>query len=239
LIIPRLVYRLERPEVTRTPEAPEFARTELNKMGPLKREERILAAIFSGVCLLWIFAGANSITLVALPGAGLLLLTKVLSWDDVINERGAWDVFIWYGGLVQLGKKLNETGLLSHFAKNVAGQFDKWTWLPLFVVVLLVYFYAHYAFASITVHIVSMYPAFVPVLIAAGAPPALVVCSFAFFANFSAGLTHYGTTPAPIIFSVGYVSQRTWWRVGFLLSLMNVGVWLLVGLAWWKVTGLW
>jgi len=239
LVIPRLIYRLERPKITRTPEATEFARTELIRMGPLKREERVLAAVFSGVCLLWIFGGAEMITLVALSGAGLLLLTKILTWDDVINERGAWDVFIWYGGLVQLGKKLNETGLLSHFAKNVAAHFEGWNWLAFFVAVLLVYFYAHYAFASITVHIVSMYPAFVSVLIAAGAPPALVVCSFAFFANFSAGLTHYGTTPAPIIFSVGYVPQRTWWRVGLLLSLVNVAIWLTVGMLWWKITGLW
>ena len=65
------------------------------------------------------------------------------------------------------------------------------------------------------------------------------MCVFAFFANFSAGLTHYGTTPGPIVFSVGYVSQRTWWRVGFLISLVNVAIWLTVGMVWWKITGLW
>jgi DASS family divalent anion:Na+ symporter len=239
LVVPFLTYRLARPEITRTPEATEFARGELRSMGPLKREECILAVVFGGVCLLWIFGGPDVITLVALSGAALLLLAKILTWDDVLNERGAWDVFIWYGGLVQLGKKLNETGVLSHFARNVSAQFDAWNWLPLFVIVLLIYFYAHYAFASITTHLVSMYPAFVPVLIAAGAPPGLVVCSFAFFANFAAGLTHYGTTPGPIIFSVGYVSQRTWWRVGFLLSLVHIAIWLTLGMLWWKMNGLW
>lgn len=238
-LVPRLVCRLAPPAITRTPEAAEFARTELKKMGSLSRQELLLAAIFAGICLLWILGGANAITLVALSGAGLLLLIGILTWDDVINERGAWDVFIWYGGLVQLGKKLNETGLLGEFAKTVAGQLAGWHWLPLFVVVLLVYFYAHYAFASITTHIVSMYPAFVPVLLAVGAPPGLVVCAFAFFANFAAGLTHYGTTPAPIIFSAGYVSQRTWWRVGFVLSLVHVAIWLTAGMLWWKATGLW
>jgi DASS family divalent anion:Na+ symporter len=239
VVIPRIIYRLERPAITRTPEAAEFARTELERMGRLNRQEWILTSVFSGVCLLWIFGGPEMITTVALTGAGLLLLTRILTWDDIVNERGAWDVFIWYGGLIQLGKKLNETGLLSHFAKSVAAQFSGWNWMALFVVVLLIYFYAHYGFASITVHVVSMYPAFVPVLIAAGAPPALVVCSFAFFANFAAGLTHYGTTPGPIVFSVGYVPQRTWWRVGFLISLVNVTVWLTVGMVWWKITGLW
>jgi DASS family divalent anion:Na+ symporter len=114
-----------------------------------------------------------------------------------------------------------------------------WGWLPLFVASLLVYFYAHYAFASITVHLVSMYPAFVSVLLAAGAPPLLVVSVFAFTANFAAGLTHYGTTPAPIVFSLGYVSQPTWWKVGLGMSLVNLGIWLTIGMLWWKLVGLW
>ena len=46
----------------------------------------------------------------------------------------------------------------------------------------------------------------------------LAIASLAYFANFSAGLTHYGTTPAPIYFGAGYVSQKDWWRVGFYLS---------------------
>src|SRR5262249_30518850 len=109
----------------------------------------------------------------------------------------------------------------------------------LFVLMLLIYFYAHYGFASITTHILSMYPAFVGVLLLQGAPPWLAACSFAYFANLSAGLTHYGTTPAPIVFATGYVSHRTWWRIGLLMSLVNVTVWLAVGLPWWKLWGLW
>ena len=104
---------------------------------------------------------------------------------------------------------------------------------------LLVYFYAHYGFASITTHVVSMYPAFVGVLLERGASPWLVTCVFAYFANLCAGLTHYGTTHAPIVFGAGYVSHRDWWRIGFLVSLANVSVWLAVGLPWWKLWGLW
>jgi divalent anion:Na+ symporter, DASS family len=225
-IIPAFAYWLERPAITRTPEAAAFARDELGKMGRPRGDEWILAATFIGVVALWIWGGANNITI-------------VLTWDDLINERGAWDVFIWYGGLVQLGKQLKETGLLTLFAENVTGNFSGLHWLPLFIATLLVYFYAHYAFASITTHIVSMYPAFVVVAITAGAPAPLVVCAFAFFANFSAGLTHYGTTPGPIVYGVGYVPLAKWWRVGFLVSLVNVAIWLTFGLAWWKAMGLW
>ena len=43
-------------------------------------------------------------------------------------------------------------------------------WVVLFACALLIYFYAHYGFASITAHILAMYPAFLAVLLAKGAP---------------------------------------------------------------------
>jgi DASS family divalent anion:Na+ symporter len=125
------------------------------------------------------------------------------------------------------------------FAQTVADALGGLPLTALFLITLLVYFYAHYAFASITAHVASMYPAFVGVLIQLGAPAELVVAVFAFFANFCAGLTHYGTTPAPIVFGAGYVSHGTWWRIGFLMSLVNLTIWLGLGMAWWKLLGLW
>jgi DASS family divalent anion:Na+ symporter len=239
-----------------------MARRELTAMGPLGRSEWIVLAVFLVVVAGWILLGAKAAALaalgfpkaadwvvklvggdltalVALIGVAALLLSKVLTWDDAVSEKAAWDVFIWYGGLVLLGSELANTPILRQFTERLAGALAGWHWLPLFVVALLIYFYAHYAFASITTHILAMFPAFVAVLKATEAPLWLVVCAFAFFANFAAGLTHYGTTPGPIIYGVGYVSQRTWWQVGFLLSLVNVTVWLLVGMAWWKLLGLW
>jgi DASS family divalent anion:Na+ symporter len=260
LAVPYLVYRWNPPEVTETPAAAEFANDQLIEMGPPSRNERMLIAVFCTVVLSWILVGSplwvmvqdavqesglimpdrsKMTALIALSGACLLLLTGVITWEDAVTERAAWDVFIWYGGLVQLGLMLNRTQLLTDFANQIVGPVGHWHWVPLFVGCLLIYFYAHYAFASITVHLVAMYPAFVGVVIAAGAPPFLVAASFAFFANFSAGLTHYGTTPAPIIFSLGYVPQGTWWRMGFWLSVVHIIIWLTIGMAWWKLTGLW
>jgi divalent anion:Na+ symporter, DASS family len=77
------------------------------------------------------------------------------------------------------------------------------------------------------------------VLLQRGAPPWLTAVCFACFSNLCAGLTHYGTTPAPIVFGVGYVSHARWWRVGFVMSLVNFAVWLTVGSLWWKALGLW
>src|ERR1044071_2079750 len=65
------------------------------------------------------------------------------------------------------------------------------------------------------------------------------VLSLAYFSNLAAALTHYGTTPAPIYFGAGYTTQRTWWTVGLITSLITISVWSLVGFTWWKVLRLW
>ncbi len=239
-LIPALVFRWAQPTIRRTPEAADFARTELNLLGPMARGEWLVLTVFLAVCGFWIAdASALNTTLIALSAVGLLLLAGILTWQDCVSEKSAWDVFIWYGGLVQLGKLLGKAGVFQAFSETVAEALAHWHPSALFVLLLLAYFYAHYAFASITAHILAMYRAFALVLIVATVPAPLVLFSFAYFSNFSAGLTHYGTTPGPIIFSLGYVPQATWWRVGLLLSFVHIAIWLSIGLLWWKLLGLW
>ena len=70
---------------------------------------------------------------------------------------------------------------------------------------VLVYIYAHYAFASMTAHVTALYPAFFGAALAIGAPPLLAALALAYFSNLNAGLTHYGTGSAPVFFGAGYV----------------------------------
>jgi DASS family divalent anion:Na+ symporter len=245
LLVPWLIYRWQRPAIRHTPEAARMAREELVRAGRPGFCETVVLIVFASVCLAWVYFGLrvengpDYTAAVALAGVGVLLLSGVLTWQDCVSERGAWDVFIWYGGLVQLGRFLDQGKLTTVFASTVAGTLEELPLLWLFLLMLLVYFYAHYGFASITTHILAMYPAFLGVLLQRGAPPWLTAVCFACFSNLCAGLTHYGTTPAPIVFGVGYVSHARWWRVGFVMSLVNFAVWLTVGSLWWKALGLW
>jgi len=240
-VVPWVVSRLHAPKIRRTPEATAFAAGQLKAMGPMSRDERILTGIFILVCGAWITSGLHKVdvAVVALLGSCALLLTGVLSWDDVKNEKTAWDLFIWYGGLLRLGKALNDAGVTSAFAKGVGEIFAGASWVVLFAIALLIYFYTHYAFASITAHILAMYPPFLAVLLAKGAPIGLAVYAFACFINFAAGLTHYGTTPAPMFFAQDYTSMRVWWKIGFWCSVVNLLIWSTIGFAWWKLVGIW
>ncbi len=241
LAVPWLVQRLEPPEIRRTPEAAAFAARELKKMGRWSRSEQVVCAVFVSVCGLWVTSGLHGlhITTAALLGTGTLLVSGVLTFDDIRNEKAAWELFIWYGGILRLGQALNDAGVTTEFARAVSTGFSNLGWVPLFAIALLIYFYAHYMFASITAHILAMYSPFVMVLAADGAPLGLAAFAFACFVCFSAGLTHYGTTPAPMFFAHGYVSLRQWWKVGFAASVANVVIWAGVGFTWWKLVGLW
>jgi DASS family divalent anion:Na+ symporter len=184
-IVPLVVYRLNPPQIRRTPEAPVFAARELDAMGPMKRQEVVALAVFVAVCAGWVTSPLHGleISITALAGVAALLVTGVLNWEDVKNEKAAWDIFVWYGGLLMLGQALNDKGLTNAFAKAVAAQFGYLGWPALFAIALLVYFYAHYGFASITTHIVAMFMPFVAVLVAMGAPKGWMVFAFACFAN--------------------------------------------------------
>jgi DASS family divalent anion:Na+ symporter len=243
LVVPAVTYWLCPPGIRQTPEAPQLARQMLRQLGPVSRDEWIVLVVFISTCVSWMLGGflfgPKSITVIALLSVSVLLVSGVLSWLDVIREKGAWDVFLWYGGLVQLGNLLRRTSVPQTVAQTLAEHLSPLPVFLLFLAVLLIYFYAHYAFASITSHIVSMYGAFVSLLIVAGVPAPLAACALAFITNLSAGLTHYGTTHGPILFSVGYVSAGTWWKLGFWISIANLTIWLSVGLVWWKICGLW
>ncbi len=240
-VVPWIAYRLLKPEVTSTPEAPVFAAGELKKMGPLSRNEWVTLLVFGGVGLMWITSAWHrlDVTFVAMVGIGVLLASGTLTWQTAAGERSAWDVFVWYGGMLQMGDLLNRTGSTRVLAENVGALFVGIPWVVVLVAILIIYFYAHYFFASITAHMLAMFPPFVAVLIGIGVPPALAVYSLLCTANLTAGLTHYGTTTGPILFGVGYVSRRDWWKVGFFTSVANIVIWLTAGAAWWKWLGFW
>jgi divalent anion:Na+ symporter, DASS family len=263
LIVPNLLYRLFPPDVKHTPEATEFANRELKTLGGMSRHEKTLLAVFLMVAVLWIirglagvipslapvvpselvtalsYVGALDYSIPPLLGVCALLVTGVLEWADLLAEQSAWDVFIWYGGLVRMAEALGETGITKKFAEAAAGFTHGWPWWAAFAALLLIYFYAHYAFASITAHATAMYIPFLVVILGAGAPPYLAVLSLAYFSNLDACLTHYGTTSAPIYFGAHYVTQRTWWKIGLIVSLLTIPIWVVFGFVWWKLLKLW
>jgi DASS family divalent anion:Na+ symporter len=241
LLVPWVLYLVSPQEIKHTPRASEMASVELKAMGPMKWSEWLMLLVFLFVAILWMTSKLHGIdyAAVALLGISVLLITGVLDWEDLISEKAAWGVFIWYGGLLRMAEALGQTGITKRFADASASLTTGWKWWLALASLLLIYFYAHYVFASITAHVTAMFVPFLIVILAAGTPTYLGVLSLAYFSNLGAALTHYGTTPAPIYFGAGYTTQRAWWGLGLITSLITITIWSLVGFTWWKILKLW
>jgi DASS family divalent anion:Na+ symporter len=241
IIVPYLLYKMYPPEIKETPQAAEMAHRELEKMGPMKRDEKVMLVVFLLILTLWVTAEWTKLdaTVVAFVGVSIMLITGVIHWNDVLSEKGAWDALIWFGGLVMMASQLNTLGFMKWLATSVGSGLAGWTWFSALIVLMLVYFYSHYGFASTTAHITAMFPAFLSVAVAVQVPPYLAALTLGFFSALNAGITHYGTGPAPIYFNAGYVDLKTWWKLGLIISFVNIAIWMGVGFPWWKVLGLW
>jgi len=241
VVVPWVLYRLFPPEIRETPEAPALAREELRKLGPMSRAEWIMLGSVVLLLTLWVLSGPLAIhtTATALLGLAVLLATGVLTWEDVLKETGAWDTLVWFSALVMMASFLTELGLIPWFSEEVGGWFGGGGWMVAFLGLSLVYFYSHYFFASNTAHVSAMYAPFLGVALVVGTPPLLAALMLGFFSNLFSSMTHYGTGPAPVLFGSGYVEVGTWWRLGFVVSLVNLAIWLGVGGVWWRVLGLW
>lgn len=241
IVMPLVLYFIYPPELKDTREIQGHIAKELKELGAMSFAEKVMLGVFILSLILWAtgqFTGLNATT-VALLGVSILLITNVLAWSDVTEEKGGWDTLIWMGTMMALASSLNKLGFIPWFAQIVGAQVAGIEWIMAFMILILIYTYSHYLFASLTVHITAMYVVFVAVAISAGTPPYLAMLAFAFFSNLCMSLTHYAAGPSPILFNSGYVPQNTWWRLGFIASVVNLVIWLGVGSMWWKVLGLW
>lgn len=243
LLMPYLLYKLYPPEIHEMPHAKQMAVEALEKMGPMSWMEKVVLAVFVGSLALW---ATSSLTHMNATGVGMLavtvlLLTNVLTWQDVLQEKGAWNTMFWMGSLIALAGALSSSGFIKVVA-DMAGaaiQSAGLSWLTAFIILVLIYVYSHYAFASVSAHIGAMYAAFLAVAVAVGTPPLLAAISFAALSNIMIPLTHYGGGAAPILYGAGYVPQGTWWKLGFIIVTVNLVIWLGIGSLWWHVIGLW
>ena len=240
-IIPWFIYKIYPPEIKETPFAQENARNELKAIGPMRKSEWIMGSTAIVLLVLWIFGKQLGIAPVvaAMVGLVILLCTGVLEWKSLVKIDTAWETFVWFCVLIMLANLLKDYGVLTWFTGSVQGHFAGLDWKIAFPLLALIYFYTHYFFASSTAHVTSMYPAFLGLSIAIGTPPMLAAFVMIYFSNLFGGLTHYSLAPAPLLYGVGYVDIKTWWKIGFLTSVINILIWCTIGAVWWKFLGYW
>lgn len=232
--VPLLGYWIIRPTVSSGTEVPEWASAELKRMGSLSRREILLAFGVLVALALWIFGGDFiDATTVAIAVVALMLITGVLSWDDITSNKAAWNTLAWFATLVALAGGLAKVGFIKWLATGIGAHMRGVE--PTLAMALLValFFLLHYMFASLTAHVTAL----LSVLLAVGATiPGLNLAHFAMLLMASLGLmgviSPYAAGQSPAYFGSGYLPASTYWGLGAVFGAIFLAALLLVGIPW-------
>ena len=233
-IVPALLYKIYPPEIREAPAAPRWAAEELRAMGPVTRKELILLALVLLALILWI-AGAKYIdaTMAAMLVVVLMVILRVVTWNDILADAQAWNVLVWFATLVTLAGGLAETKFVDWMAQSLAPALSHHGAVVAAVLLLGAFFLLHYLFASVTAHVSALFQVFLVVAITI---PGMSKVTWALLLSYPLGLmgilTPYGTGPSPIYYGCGYIKGKDFWILGFLLGLLFFAAYILIELPW-------
>ena len=234
LLLPRVVAWFYPPGVGETPEAPPAARKALAALGRLSRDERITAVTFVLMVAGWIFAdklGLN-VTAVAFGGLGVLLMTNVLTLDDIAMQGDTLATFLWLAVLFALSAQLNELGFMGYVGQRLASHLGGLSWPLTYVTLVVLYVAIHYMFVSQTSLVLALLGVFLDVGIRGGVPAPLMAFALLFASSYFSVITPQGGSQNVIFVGGGYLTQGELYRLGLLMTLFFLAVFLVVGTAW-------
>jgi L-tartrate/succinate antiporter len=234
-LTPLLTYLLYPPEIKVSREVPVWAGQELARMGPLSRPEITMALLVLVALALWIFGGDRiHATQTVLLVLGLLLVTRVVEWNDLLAARPAWNVLVWFATLLSMADGLARVGFLAWVAPRASAVLQPLPASLVVVAFVTLFYFAHYLCASLTAHTTALFPV---VLASALALPGLPIPRLTLLLCYSIGLMGvlhpYATGPAVVYYGSGFISRRAFWLLGllfgslYLLALLTLGnLWL-------------
>jgi len=234
VLVPLLAYWLYPPEIKQGSEVSEWASKELVKLGGLSAREITLGVLVLLALVMWIFLGDQvNATTAALIVICLMLLTRVVTWDDIAKNSSAWNTLAWFATLVALAGGLSQVGFVKWFAQGVAGQMTGFTPTKAIIMLLFINFFAHYMFASVTAHVTAL----IPVLLAVGTTiPDMNMEKLALLLCLQLGImgiiTPYGTGPSPVYYGSGYLPSGDYWRMGAIFGLIFLVVFMVITVPW-------
>jgi L-tartrate/succinate antiporter len=232
--VPLIGYFVYPPEVKQGDEVPSWAANELVRLGGLSRREFILGVLVVLALALWIFGGAYvDATTAALIVISLMMITGVVTWDDITANKQAWNTLAWFATLVALADGLNRVGFVKWFAGLVGGYMTGFSPMTAMILLVAVFFLTHYMFASITAHVTAL----LPVMLTVGSTvPGLPMPQFTMLLLLTLGimgiLTPYATGPSPVYYGSGYIPSGKFWQLGAIFGVIFIVTLLVIGVPW-------
>ena len=235
-LIPLICYWVSPPEMKEV-DNKEIARKGLEELGPMSYREKALIVLFIIALFGWIFSSALNLnaTIVALIVMVCCIVLSIVSWDDILKNKGGWNTLIWYGGIIGMSGLLEKAKFFEWLAESLKAilQFEGQGTLAL-IVILTLSVAVRYLFASGGAYVAAMVPVFATIGHVAGAPAQLLALGLLFANSYGGSVTHYGGGPGPIAFGAGYNDIKSWWTAGAIIAFGSLIVHLTIGMTWWN-----
>ena len=96
-----------------------IAKAGLAELGPMKIREKMLLGVFVLALLGWIFSKSLGVdeSTVAIVVMATMLLLGIVTWEDVVKNKGGWNTLIWYGGIIGLSSLLSKVKFFEWLAE--------------------------------------------------------------------------------------------------------------------------
>ncbi len=232
LLTPWLIYLIYPPTQKQSPEAPAWASRELKKLGPVTGKEILMGLLALAALILWIFGsrfGVHSTT-AAICVVSVMVLCGVITWDDVISNKTAFNVLIWFASLVAMASGLKQAGILEWIGNSAQSYLATLSPTMLILSMLVMFFLLHYFFASTTAHTTALMPIFLAIAVKLMAPEQLLPFSILLAGSLGVMgiITPYATGPAPMWYGAGYIPQGRWWGLGAIFGALYLAA-ILIG----------
>jgi len=238
ILVPIITYWVYPPNLKSSEKIPVWAKNELKKMGRISKHEIIMTILVCLALVLWILGNTLKIhvTVSALLVLCLMVLFKIISWNDILTNKAAWNVLIWFGAIVALAGGLKNVGFLDWFANLITSEIASYSPSLILILLLLSFYFIHYLFASSTAHVTALLTIF---LTTGMKIPGMNFTLYIYVLLYSLGLmgilTPYATGPSPIWYGLGYIPSKTFWLLGAFFGIIFIAVLILVGIPWIKL----
>ncbi len=209
----------------------EMIRKELNKLGRVSYEEKMIGIVFVSTAALWItrsfllnqFIPEINDTIIAIAGALVLFIIpsedkskRLLDWKEA--EKLPWGVIVLFGGGLSLASAFQTSGLAEWIGNQLSAVAD----LPLFLIILIIALSVNFL-TEITSNVATvsiMMPVLASLASAIGIHPFLLMIPATMAAS-CAFMLPIATAPNAIAFSAGELEIRDMVKSGIWLNLLS------------------
>jgi DASS family divalent anion:Na+ symporter len=233
-LLPAVLHWIIRPEVRATPDAPAAARQALADLGPLTRDEWVVLVVFAGMVLLWASAGTIGLdsTAVAFLGLGALLVTGVITLDDIGRQGDVLATFIWFAVLYTISSQLDSLGFMGFLGQRLATRLSGLASPTAGLILVAAYILLHYLFVSQTAHLLALFGVFLDVGIKLGVNPVVLAFQLLFATNYFSLITPQGSSANLLFAGSGYLSQGDLYKLGAITTAISFAIYAVVGTPW-------